>query len=53
MLGIDGGKSKIIDFLCSPKGEEIMQEISLSIHLETGNIFIITLILKRVFMIFY
>ena len=39
MLGIDGDKSEFIDFLCSPKGEEIMQENSLSIHLKTGNIF--------------
>ena len=39
MLGIDGDESEFIDFLWSPKGEEIMQENSLSIHLEPGNIF--------------
>ena len=39
MLGIDDDGTQFIDFLCSPKGEEIMQENSLSIHLEMGNIF--------------
>ena len=39
MLGIDGDESEFINFLCLPKGEEIMQENSLSIHLKTGNIF--------------
>ena len=39
MLGVDCDGSKFIDFLCLPKGEEIMQENILSIHLETGNIF--------------
>ena len=37
MPGKDCDGSEFIDFLCSPKGEEIMQENSLSIHLETGN----------------
>ena len=39
MPGIDGDESEFFDFLCSPKGEEIMQENSLSIHLKTGNIY--------------
>ena len=39
MLGIDGDKSEFIDFLCLLKGEEIMQENSISIHLEKENIF--------------
>ena len=39
MVGIYGNGSEFIDFLCSPKGEEIMQENSISIHLETGNVF--------------
>ena len=53
MLGIDSDESEFIDFFCSPKGEEIMQENSLSIHLERGNIFYNNFNTKRVFMIFY
>ena len=39
ILVIDGDTADFIDFLCSPKGEEMIHENSLSIQLETGNIF--------------
>ena len=39
MLGIDGDTSDFIDFLCSPKGEDMMYENNLSIHQEMRNIF--------------
>ena len=39
MLGIDGDGTQFIDLLCSPKGEEMMQENNLSIHLEMGIFF--------------
>ena len=52
MLGIDGDTADFIDFLCSPKGEKMMHENSLSIHMETGSIFTITLIHKKLFMTF-
>ena len=39
MLGIDADGRQFIDFLCSPKGEEMMQDNSLPIHLEMRNIF--------------
>ena len=39
MLGLMGGNSRFIDFLCSSVGEQIMQANSISIHLESGNLF--------------
>ena len=39
MLGLTGDNSNFIDFLCSPAGEQMMQENSMSIHLESGNLF--------------
>ena len=39
MLSIDGDMTDFINILCSPKGEELLHENSISIHLETGNIF--------------
>ena len=39
MLGLNNDNSELIDFICHGKGEEMMQENSLSIHVEIGNIF--------------
>ena len=39
MLGLTGDNSEFIDFLCSTAGEQMMQENSKSIHLESGNLF--------------
>ena len=39
MLGLTGDNSDFIEFLCLSKGEQIMQENSMSIHLESGNLF--------------
>ena len=39
MLGLTGDSSEFIDFLFSSAGEQIMQENSMSIHLESGNLF--------------
>ena len=39
MLRLTRDNSNFIEFLCSSKGEQIMQENSMSIHLESGNLF--------------
>ena len=39
MLGLTGDNSDFIEFLSSKMGEQIMQENSMSIHLEHGNLF--------------
>ena len=52
MLGLNRGNSKLIDFICSEKEEEMMQDNSLLIHVETGNAFTTTLTLMKAFMIF-
>ena len=39
MLRLNGDNSELIAFICSEKGEETMQDNSLSIHVETGNVF--------------
>ena len=39
MLGITGDSSEFTNFLFSSAGEQIIQENSMSIHLESGNLF--------------
>ena len=39
MLGLTGDNSDFIDYLCSTQGEQMLQENSISIHLDTGNLF--------------
>ena len=41
MLGLNRDNSELIDFICLEKGEEMMQNNSLSIHIEIGNVFYI------------
>ena len=39
MLGLSKNDNAFIDFLCSKKGEEMLQDNSLSIHVEMRNNF--------------
>ena len=39
MLGLNKGNAEIVDFICSQQGEELFQDNSLSIHLQSENIF--------------
>ena len=39
MLGLTGKNNEFFDFLCSAPGERMLQENSISIHLQTGNLF--------------
>ena len=39
ILGLTGQNTDLIDYLCSKDGEQLLQESSISIYLETGNIF--------------
>ena len=39
MLGLTGDNSDFIDYLCSMQGEQMLQENSMSIHFDTGNLF--------------
>ena len=53
MLGLTADNSELIEFLCSTKGEQIMQENSMSNHLENGNFFYDNFNTQESFMIFY
>ena len=52
MLGLNRDNSVFFYFICLEKEEGMMQKNSLSIHIETGNVFMTTLIRMKAFMIF-
>ena len=39
MLGLNRDNRKLIDFICSEEGEKMMQDYSVSIHVEAGDAF--------------
>ena len=52
MLGLNRDNSVFFYFICLEKEEGMMQKNSLSIHIETGNVFMTTLIRMKAFMMF-
>ena len=52
MLGLTADNSNFIEFLSSKMGDQTMQENSMSIHLENGNLFYDNLTHRKVSMIF-
>ena len=53
MLNLNKNNCVFIDFVCSGKGEQILNSNSLASHIETPNIFLIISIPTKIFTIFY